>query len=97
MSASILILRYYDVGATFPTYIKRLKSVQNRAIRVVVKCHYQDKVNPYYIQFKILQIDDPIKYEIAKFVHCYITNKTLNSLCYDFCKTVEHSSRVTRQ
>ena len=32
-----------------------------------------------YIQIKILQIDDLFKYEIAKFVRCYITNKSPNS------------------
>ena len=33
----------YDIiiwGATYPTYIKRLKSLQNRAIRAVARCHY---------------------------------------------------------
>ena len=63
-------------GAIYPTYryIKRLKSLQNRAIGAVSRCHYRDQVNPYYIQFKILQIDDLIKYDSAKFVHCYIAN-----------------------
>ena len=69
-------------GATYPTYIKRLKSLQNRAIRTVARCYYRDEVNPYYIQLKILQIDDPLKYEIADFFHCYIAYKTPN---WDFC------------
>ena len=84
-------------GATYPTYIKRLKSLQNRAIRAVARCHYRDEVKLSYNQFKILQIDDLLKYEIAKFVHCNITNKTPKSFCNYFCKTAEHSSRVTRQ
>ena len=42
---------------------------------VVASCHYRGEVNPYYIQFKILQIDDLLKYEIAEFVYWYITNK----------------------
>ena len=84
-------------GATYPTYIKTLKSLQNRAIRAVARCHYRDEVKLFYNQFKILQIDDLLKYEIAKFVHCNITNKTPNSFRNYFCKTTEHSSRVTRQ
>ena len=84
-------------GAIYPTYIKRLKSLQNQATRAVASFHYRDEVNSYYNQFKILQIDDPLKYEIAKFVHCNITNKTPKSFRNYFCKTVEHSSRVTRQ
>ena len=66
-------------GATYPTYIKTLKSLQNRLIRVVARCHYRDEVKLFYFQFKILQIDDLLKDEIAKFVHCNITNKTPNS------------------
>ena len=84
-------------GATYPTYIKRLKFLQNRTIQAVVRCHYQDEVNPYYNQFKILHIDELLKYKIAKFVHCNITNKTPNSFRNHFCKTVAHWSRVTRQ
>ena len=84
-------------GATYSTYIKRLKSLQNRAIRAVARCHYRDEVKLFYNQFRILQIDDLLKYEIAKFVHCNITNKTPNLFCNYFCKTAEYSSRVTRQ
>ena len=83
--------------ATYPTYIKRLKSLQNGAIRAVARYHYRDQVKLFYDQFRILQIDDLLKYEIAKFVHCNITNKTPNSFRYYFCKTAEYSSRVTRQ
>ena len=54
-------------GATYPTYIERLKSLQNRAIRAVARCHYRDEVKLFYNQFRILQIDHLLKYEIAKF------------------------------
>ena len=40
---------------------------------------------------------DLLKYEIAKFVYCNTTNKTPNSFRNYFCKTVEHSRRVTRR
>ena len=84
-------------GSTYPTYIKRLKSLQNQAVRAVARCHYRDDVKPYYFKFNILQLDDLFKHEIAKFVYCYLTNKTPNSFRNYFCKTLEHSSRVTRQ
>ena len=71
-------------GATYPTCIKRLKSLQNRAIRAVARLHYRDEVNLYYNQFKNLQIDDLLKYEFAKFVHCNITDKTPDSFCTYF-------------
>ena len=37
-------------GTTYPTYIKRLKSLQNRAIRAVARCHYRDEVKLFYNQ-----------------------------------------------
>ena len=83
--------------ATDLTYMKRLKSLQNRAIRAVARCHYRDQVKLFCNQFRILQIDDLLKYEIAKFVYSTITNKTPNSFRNYFCKTAEYSSRVTRQ
>ena len=83
--------------ATYPTYIQTLKSLQNRAIRTAARCHHRDELNPYCIQFKILQINDPLKYEIAKFIHCCVTNNTPDPFCNYFRKTVEHSSRVTKQ
>ena len=84
-------------GATYPTYIKTLKSLQNRAIRAVARCHYRDQVKLCNNQFRILQIDDLLKCEIAKFVHCKLTNKTPNLFRNYFCKTAEYSTRVTRQ
>ena len=45
-------------GATYPTYIKRLKSLRNRAVQAVAICHYRDEVKPFYNQSKILQIGD---------------------------------------
>ena len=32
-------------GSIYPTYIKKLKSLRNGAIRAVARCHYRDKVN----------------------------------------------------
>ena len=84
-------------GAAYPTYTKRLKFLQNRAMRAIARCHCRDEVNPYYIQLKILRIDDLLKYEIAEFFYRYITNKTPNSFCNYFRKTVEYSSRVTKR
>ena len=37
-------------GTIYPTYIKRLKSLQNRATRVVARCHYRDEVKLFYNQ-----------------------------------------------
>ena len=39
--------------ATYPTYLQKLKSLQNRAIRAVVGAHFRNSVSSYYSQLKI--------------------------------------------
>ena len=63
-------------GATYPTYLQKLKSLQNRAVRAVVGAQFRDSVSPYYSQLKILQIDDLFEFEVAKFVYGSLNNKT---------------------
>ena len=84
-------------GATYPTYLQKLNSVQNRAIRAVVGARFWDSVNPYYSQLKILQIDEMFKFEVAKFVYGTLNNRTPNTFRKYFCKTNDRSSRATRQ
>ena len=45
-------------GSCILLMYKKLKSLQNRAIRAVVDACFQDLVNPYYSKLKFLQIDD---------------------------------------
>ena len=40
--------------ATYPTYLQKLKSLQNSAIRTIVEAQFRDSVNPYYSLLKIL-------------------------------------------
>ena len=88
--------------AIYPSYLKRLKTLQNRAIKIVALSHYRDNANSFYSQFNILLIDDLWKFEIVKFV-CSdaaqsIYNRNLRSFkYYIFLKTTEHSNWATRQ
>jgi len=83
--------------ATFPTYMQKLKSQQNRAIRAISNCHFREEIKPYYSQLNILQPNEIYKYEIAKFVFCWINNKTPSLFHNYFLRTSEHSSRFTRR
>ena len=85
--------------ATYPTYLQKLKYLQNRAIRTTVGAHFRDSVNSYYSQLKIglLQINDLFKIEVAKFIYGSLHNKTFNSFHKYFCKTNNRSRRATRQ
>ena len=84
-------------GATYPTYLQKLKSLRNRTIRAVAGAHFRDLVNPFSSQLKLLQIDDLFKSEVAKFVYCSLNNKTPNLFLKYFCKTNDRLSRATRQ
>ena len=55
--------------ATYFTYLLKLKSLQNQAVRAIVGAHFRDSVNPYYFQLKIGQINDLFKFEVAQFVY----------------------------
>ena len=85
------------LGSTFPPYLKRLKTLQNRAIKIVARCHYQDGAESFYSQFRVLQIDDLWKYKIAKYVHRIIYNRNSKSFRNYFLKSTEHSNRATQQ
>ena len=98
--AVVLPLLLYSIiiwGATYPTYLQKLKPLQNRAIRAVVGAYFRVSVVPYYSQLKILQIDCFFKFEVTKFVYGFLNNKPPNSYRQYFCRTNDHSGRAARQ
>ena len=84
-------------GAIYPTFLQKLKSLQNQAIQVIAGAHFHNLVNPYYSSLKILQIDDLFKFEGAKFVYGSLHNKIPNSFRKYFCKTNDRSSQAMWQ
>ena len=50
ISVSIIWYNYLFMGSHVPYLIKKLKCLQNRAIRAVVGAHFRDSINPYYSQ-----------------------------------------------
>ena len=109
LSQTIMLQLYYALvhplllysiitwGATYLTYLPKLKSLKNRAVRAVVGAHFRDSVNPYFSQSKILQIDNLLKFEVAKLVCGSLNNKTPNLFHKYFCKSNERSSRATAE
>ena len=95
MSTLVIIVWYNYTGTTYPTYLQKLKSFQNRAIKTVVGGYFRDSVNSFCSQLKNLQIDDLIKFEVAKFVYGSLNNKTANSFRKYACKTNDRSSQAT--
>ena len=39
-------------GTIFPSYLKRLKTLQNRAIKLVARCHYRDVPTCFIVNLK---------------------------------------------
>ena len=62
-------------GSTFPTYLNRLAALQNKAIRVIGGCNYNDRVTPLYLKFEVLKLAELYKLEVAKLVYDLSTIK----------------------
>jgi len=82
--------------ATYPTYLKKLQVLQNKAIRIIIGANYYDNVDLAYMKLKILKIVDLVKYETAKFVYCCLHNKSPPSFKNYFFKVRHVSKTPTR-
>ena len=55
--------------STFPTYMSKLESLQNKAVKIIGGSTTRKSPTPFYCQLKILKLTDLYKFEIAKLVH----------------------------
>ena len=62
-------------GDTYPTYLQKLQTLQNEALRVITGSHYQAEANLIYRHLEVLKMKDFYKFEVAKFVYCCINKK----------------------
>ena len=74
-------------GSMFPTYLHKLTSIQNKAVKLVGKGYFLESSTHYYAKLKILKLFDLYKYETAKLVHDYMNSKLLHSY-HVMCPTV---------
>ena len=56
-------------GSTFPTYLKKLITLQNKAVKFICAAKFYDSSSPYYKRLKILKPTDLYKLEVGKFIH----------------------------
>ena len=54
---------------TFPTYLKKLITLQNKAVKFICAAKFCDCSSPYYKRLKILKLRDLYKLEVGKFIH----------------------------
>ena len=62
-------------GDTYPTYLQKLQTLQNEALRVITGSHYQAEANLIYRHLEVLKMKDFYKFKVAKFVYCCINKK----------------------
>jgi hypothetical protein len=53
------------------TSLKKLRVKQKEAIRAICNAGYRDHTAPLFAQLKILPLDQLIKRNILKFLHCF--------------------------
>ena len=56
-------------GSTFPTYLKKLITLQNKAVKFICAAKFCDSSSPYYKRLKIPKLKDLYKLEVGKFIH----------------------------
>ena len=83
-------------GSTFPTFLSRLNSLQNKAVKLIGGGKMRESANAFYIKFNILKLPELYKYETAKLVHSFIHNQLPLSLSNFFTKSCKISKRQTR-
>ena len=83
-------------GTTFKSCLKRLSSLQNRAIKQIVDCHWQSNANPCYAQLNILKLNNLYTHEIAKLMFKYAHKTTPIAFSSFFTPVISIHTRITR-
>ena len=61
-------------AATYPTYLKRLQVLQNKATRTISGIQPRESIIKHYFNLKILKIEELHNFETAKIMHKASTN-----------------------
>ena len=83
-------------GSTFPTYLKKLITLQNKAVKFICAAKFCDSSSPYYKRLKILKLTDRYKLEVGKFIHANFKKMLPNNLSNYFILTSQISEKSTR-
>ena len=82
-------------GNTYEKYLKRLRTLQNKAVKVLGGGRWQNHASAYYSQLNILKLEDLYSYEVAKLMHKYSQNKLSKKLSSFFTPVNAIHSRTT--
>jgi hypothetical protein len=85
-------------GNANPSFQKRTIILQKRAIRTINKASYNSHTEPLFKQSNIMIINDQYDYEVALFMHDYMTNNLPTSFQNTYmCNYEVHESNQTRR
>ena len=59
-------------ASTCASYIHKVKMLQNKVIRIMIKTSKFEPISPQYYNLKILKLDDPYHYETAQLMYQYV-------------------------
>ena len=86
MPRSVLLMLYYSFvhahllyalliwASTYPTYLKRLQVLQNKAIRIISGIQPRESITKHYFNLKIFLNEELYNFETAKIMHKASTN-----------------------
>ena len=83
-------------GSTYKSKLKKLLSLQNKAVKLIGGGLSRDSVTPLYYQLGILKLPDLFKFEIGKFVHAHFKNNLPPAISNFFLLTSVMSQKNTR-
>ena len=67
------------MATTFPTYLIKLKRLQNKALRIITKTSSNDRISQHYCRLQTLKLDDLYKFEVAELMHQF-THKKISDI-----------------
>lgn len=83
-------------GSTFSSYLNKLNTLQNKAVKTIDGGSYLDHATPCYSHLKILKISELFKLEVAKLISLHYSKNLPPLLSNLFVPTNQISSRSTR-
>ena len=108
LSCNTLIILYYSLvhthlhyalplwGATYKSYLIKLKRLQNKAIRIISKTKIRGKITQQYYKYEILKLEDLHNFEIAKLMYLFTYSKLPLNFNHYFAYSSHVSSYSTR-
>ena len=83
-------------GCTHKSYLSKLQTLQNKAVKIIGGGKYMDHATPFYSKLKILKIPELYKHEVAKLVFHHYHQRLPPLLSNLYIKTNHVSQKCTR-